>query len=242
MKPTKHTLILLISLTTVTSFGQDQLASEKNYAARRDSILKETEDGSVYITHDTSSYLYDWLVVDEIDRETFDNVFSETYMKEFFAGSDAGMKHFPNNPLIGAWSPLHVWHNEFYVYAPSDWMEHLVTLVTDSAIYLLRSDDWVLHSIQEVHTASNGVVVYKLIGMGGERMQMTYRQVDPKRGVSLWHYVAADGLEAYAIKVKADNVRNFKMIVNDCIDHKCYQSFAFDDPDYLEIEQKYGRD
>lgn len=243
------TLTLLFLLITLSSFGQiktnyNNIRGENDvkpiqYLAKRDSIIKETIYGSIYITKDTTAEMYSWLANETIDTTLFNEMFTTEDLSEFVRTNKIKMKHFSINSLKGNWSSLYILNGEFYVYSPSDWMFNKQILVADSAFYHLGSDDWSIESIQGVDTKSNGDLTFYLTGYNGESTELSIIFIDNDKNSALWHRKSSAGVDFFEIRVRSTEVRKFDMIVNDCLGEKCFQEFIFETPEYNEIIKAY---
>jgi hypothetical protein len=244
----KKTLALLLIAISLGSCNQSQTdvvkttaAKEepKQYRAKRDSIIKETEYGSIYVTKDTSVVMYSWLANENIDTTVFNELYSANNISELLATNKIKMKHYRNIPILGNWNLLYVLKNHFYVYSPSDWMYNKRILVSDSALYHMSSGDWSFELIQNVETMSNGDLNINLVGYDNERIELSIRFIDDSKNIALWHRKSKED-EYSELRVRSSLVRKFEMIVNDCLEMKCYQEFVFETPGYSEIIQTYG--
>ncbi|MBP6127763.1 hypothetical protein [Flavobacterium sp.] len=242
------TITILFLVITLSTFGQkknnNNIRSEndlkpKQYLATRDSIIKETIYGSIYITKDTTAEMYSWLANETIDTIVFNEMFTTENVSEFLKTNKIKMKHFTNNSLKGNWSSLYLLNGKFYVYSPSDWMFNKQILVTDSAFYHLGSDDWRIESIQGYESKSNGDLTFNLTGYNGELTVLSIRFIDNDKNIALWHRKSSAGVDFFEIRVRSAEVRKFDMIVNDCLGVKCFQEFIFETPEYNEIIKLY---
>lgn len=245
----KNILAILLIAISLGSCGQNQAdkittkkieETPKQYSATRDSILKETEYGSVYITKDTTAVMYSWLSTESIDTTVFNEMYSEENISEFLTINKIKMKHFKNATVLGNWSSLYVLNNQFYVYSPSDWLFNKRIMIADSALYHFGSDDWRIESIQNIETDSNGDIHIDLVGHSNEKIELTIKFIDPNKTIAFWNRKSSDGYEYSELRVRSTEVRKFDMIVNDCLGIKCFQEFIFETPEYGEIKKTYG--
>jgi len=246
MKNTLTILLISISLGSCSQNQHDDKISiekeevPKQYLATRDSIIKETEYGCVYISKDTTAEMYSWLANESIDTSVFNEMYSTENISEFLATNNIKMKHYRNLLIRGSWSSLYILNDNFYVYSPSDWMFNKRMLVSDSAVYHFGSDDWRIESIQNVETKSNGDLNINLAGYKGEKIELSIRFIDKDKNIALWHHNSSNGYAYYELRVRSTEVRKFDIIVNDCLGMKCFQEFIFETPEYGELMQTYG--
>lgn len=241
----KNILFLILVCTSVVACGQKSIKNAhtpelktNQYLAKRDSILKETEFGSVYITKDTTAKMYSRLSPKGFDTITFNNLFDSEFLNDFLNSNKTQIKHFENIPILGDWCSLYVLNNRFYVYSPSDWMFNKRMLVTDSVFYHMASDDWGFKSIQQFKKEMNGDLVFELVGYNSEQLTLTIKFID--ENITFWQYKSMYGDEVNELRVKSSHVKDFDMIVNDCLGSKCYQEFIFEMPEYSETLKRYG--
>jgi hypothetical protein len=244
----KKTLPLLLIAISLGSYGQNQnkISIEKeeipkNYLAKRDSIIKETEYGCVYVTKDTTAEMYAWLAIENMDTSVFNEMYSSEKISEFLLSNKIKMKKFKNIIVKGNWSSLYFLNDIFYVYSPSDWLFNKRIMVSDSSFFHFGSDDWRFESIQNVEINSNGDVNINLVGYSGEKIELSIRFIDIDKTIALWHRKNAVGDEYYELRVRSSEVRKFDMIVNDCLGAKCFQEFHFETPEYDRILKTHGK-
>ncbi len=246
MKNVLIALLIALSLCSCSQNQKDNIISidsellPKQYLATRDSIIRDTEFGSIYVTKDTTAEMYSWLATENIDTTMFNELYSAESISKFLATNKLKMKHFKDNALEGNWSTLYVLNDKFYVYSPSDWMFNKRILVSDSAIYHFGSDDWRIESIQNVKTKLNGDLNFNLVGYNGEKIELTVSFIDDDKNSALWYHKSSNGYEYYELRTRSSEVRKFYMIVNDCLGVKCHQEFIFETPKYSELIKTYA--
>ena len=79
-----HLLVIIVLISCSTSQNNTPLSDSKEkmpqkYLARRDSILKESAMGCIYITKDTTAEMYSWLSDESIDTVIFNEFCSKGY-------------------------------------------------------------------------------------------------------------------------------------------------------------------
>jgi hypothetical protein len=233
----KYTILILTLINLIFSCGQNRshLESEeveipKEYAASVDSVISEHEHGLVYITKDTSAVMYNWLAPKSIDTVTIENIGHDFIDENLYK-----LKHFTEVSLSQNWSPIHIYKNQYYVYSPSDWMASSNVLITDSVIYTLSSLH-VSYLIANYTQENDRTFEFELLSsFAPERVFLKVTSVDVGKGITLWEY-ADDDRSIYhsELRVKSENVRNFNMIINDCLGTKCINEFHFEEKE-LEV-------
>jgi len=245
----KNTLAILLIAISLGSCGQNNHDNNvsiekeeipKQYLAPRDSIIKETEYGCIYITKDTTAEMYSWLANEKIDTSVFNIMYSPENISAFLLSNNIEMNHYRNLLIKGNWSSLYILKDKFYVYSPSDWMLNKRILVSDSVLYHFASNDWRMESIQTIETKSNGDLIINLTGYENEQIVLSIRFIDENKTIAIWNRKSSDGYEYYELRVRSSEVRKFDMIVNDCLGTKCFQEFVFETPEYSEIIRTYG--
>lgn len=246
----KKTLTILLILFSMVSCGQNNSEQKKteqiepetrHYLAKRDSVILDTQFGSVYITRDTTIKLYDWLAPNKIDTIEFRKLYDTEFMTNFKERSNSQIKHFNNIPINGDWCSLYLFKDKFYVYSPSDWMFNNRMLISDSAIYNMSSSNWEIQLIQNFSKTPTGELKFNLVDYNGFKNELTIKFVDEDKSVSLWIYKLEGEQPLFELRVKSSNVRDYEMIINDCLGVKCYQEFLFETPEYDAIINAYGK-
>lgn len=237
-------ILLVITISTLSSAQNDSSKELSNnntdanikYEARRDSILLQTDYGSIYYTRDTSSRFYDWLNPTKIDssifKEPLANLMIETIKK-----NNATIKHFIN-PLVNTnWCSLFQFNNDYCLYGPSDLMENRPILITDS-IYYVMSSDMELEIITDYQIKNNVTHEFSLLDYDGNSSFLLITIIDTNNGIAIWEYRD----ENYrtidkSFKVKAQHVKQFPMIIYDCGNQKCNFGVTdyFDKPNFEGI-------
>jgi len=147
----KYTTIIIFLTSIISACGQENVKVENTvhkethqikYEARRDSILVQTNYGSVYFTRDTTAKSYSYLNPNKIDSSIFQTIIPEM-IKSIVIEHKLKIKHFEHNLINSTWSSLYWFNNEFCLYSPSDWMNTTQVLITDSTFYFLKSDPMV---------------------------------------------------------------------------------------------------
>ncbi len=234
----KTFLIYLFCSFSVCVFSQLKI-DESKFAARRDSVLKNTDFGSVYITKDTSLKYYKWLNPSQFNEEILVEIYNENFEKGFANQKETEYRQIHKNPLLGNWSSLYIFENKLYVYSPSDWIANQTLIVCDSAFYSIQSD-YSIQYIQNCKRISETEFECVLIDANEFVCNLNVNFIDTEKNISLWTYKNNDGIRL-ELKVKSLHVKDYPMIVNDCLDRKCIQEFNFDELDFQKVNDAYLR-
>ena len=245
----KYPLILFFLSLALTACGQKEVKRNKNekretpikYEARRDSILVQTDYGSIYFTRDTTARSYGYLNPKEIDSSVFKSTMPDIiqYLQE---KQNLPIKHFEHELINSSWSSLYWFNNDFCLYSPSDWMSNTPVLLTDSILYYLASDPGleILKSFKKVNSHK---FEFTSLDFTGNFKTTTIEIIDPKKGIAIWEYrYASNDSVVRELKVRSENVKLFPMLIFDCGENKCVfdQVDFFDEPDFSELRKKSG--
>ena len=210
--------------------AQIEASNDKiEYQARRDSILVQTEFGSIYYTHDTTAVSYDYLNPSQIDSTVFTKFYKEMQLelqRKFYIKT----KHFKHPFINSHWTNLYQFNNSFCLYGPSDWMGHTELFFTDSLLYNLRSDGD-LEFIMSVSTISSNACEFELLNYWNESYFLAIRIVDENRGIATFEWFdTSHKSQGKTCMVQSEKVRKFPIIIYDCGNQKC----AFGDVNFFE--------
>ena len=237
-------LVFLIGGFVKESNAQNRpetMSESDSFFARRDSILKETDNGSVYITRDRTSELYDRFTRINVDLIEFNEVFDDEFIGELLSHGTSNFKHLKNELIRGDWCPLYYYEGQFYVYAPSDWMYNQQLMITDSVVYKVCCVDPDMILIENYRVSSEGIVKFALCDYSGSRTNSSIQFLDTNQTIALWSYHDDNGaVLSYELKVRADSVREYDMIVNDCGDQKCFREFIAELSDYEAVLERFS--
>lgn len=221
--------LMIFILTPFLNFAQELGLNQIDYQARRDSILLETQFGSIYFTNDTSAVSYDYLNPIQIDSSIFTEFYREMQL-ELEDSFSIQTKHFMH-PLINShWTNIFRFNDKFCLYGPSDWMAHTELLFTDSLLYNLRSDGD-LEFINSVLVINSTTCEFELITFLNEHYFLSIRFVDENKGIALFEWFdSAHNSLGKTFFVQSEKVRNFPIIIYDCGNQKC----AFGDVNFFQ--------
>ena len=202
--------------------------SDFQFGAKPDSIIEETEYGYIYITSDTSSEYYDWIIpsLDEEMIHTIQNLyFSEAFKKINFSNSLFDLGSFPRK-----WNAVYRYQNQYFLYAPSDWMSNLGFYLTDSIVYHVQSDwdpitDYIL---KDFYLSDVGNATCNTINLLGQENKITINLIEKSLGIYEWSIYNRDEVVMLKFLMQnSDFSKKLRMIVSDCGDRKCIMEFHF---------------
>jgi hypothetical protein len=201
---------------------------ESDYHCKRDSIISETNYGSIYITKDHQCELYDWLCPDPkswMNEYDIEEIFPEIARA---VNSMLSLNNFPRY-----WNNLNEYRGNYYVYGWSDWMGNGPDYLTDSFLVEFGTD-FPHFRIKKTELLRSSELLLNL-DLFGEEAQLRIRLLSYPKGAALWEYTIKN--ESWSeLKVSSDFVRNYDMINNDCVNQKCFQEFQFDPTDLSRLK------
>lgn len=231
--------IAILSLIWIDSFGQNgnQSIESFNFLAKPDSIISEKQHGYIYLTSDTTSRLYNWIIPNP-DNKYMISIYAD-YIKHI-------KKNFQQNMVINKiqgfprkWNSVYVYKNKYFLYGPSDWMMNTGYYISDSVIYITKSDPSDLYFILDFKQKSTELTEISIIDYFGERNKIQIRLVDSNYGFYIWTFFNQDSkLKTQYLMQDSKFSKRLPMIVCDCGDEKCFMVFEFDKPDFNRLTNK----
>jgi hypothetical protein len=247
----RHATIILFLTSVLSACGQENVKVDNNehretpqikYEARRDSILDQTNYGSVYFTRDTTAKSYSYLNPKEIDSSIFQSIMPPM-IESIEVEHKSKIKHFDHDLINTSWTSLYWFNNEFCLYSPSDWMSNTQILITDSTFYFLSSVDPMLEIIKNFRQLNSKKFEFSSIDYFGEIRTTTIDIINSEKGIAIWEYKNSNNDSIVKVlKVKSENVKLFPMIICDCGDRKCVfeRTDFFETPNYKKLKETYG--
>ena len=218
-------IIFIFLVSSSLSFSQK---TDFDFGAKPDSLLKEPEFGYIYITSDTSSNYYDW-IIPTIDTEMVQSIQNQYFSKEY-EKINLSKSHFNLGSFPRKWNSVYRYQNEYFLYAPSDWMSNLGLIITDSIIYHVQSDwdpvsDYML---QEFKSTDNEKTEIKANNLLGQEFDISIQIVDRSLGIYEWSLFNNEVKSTVIFLMQNSDYSNkLRMIVCDCGDRKCLLEFDF---------------
>lgn len=218
-------IIFIFLISSLLSFAQK---TDFDFGAKPDSLLKETEFGYIYITSDTSSNYYDW-IIPTIDTEMVHSIQNQYFSQEF-EKINLSNSHFNLGSFPRKWNSVYRYQNEYFLYAPSDWMYNSGFYFSDSIIYNGESDwdpatDYIM---KDFKLFNEGNATIKTINLLGQQIDISIHLVDKSLGIYQW--ILTNQQENETIKFlmqNSDFSKKLRMVVCDCGDQKCLLEFDF---------------
>jgi hypothetical protein len=162
------------------------------------------------------------------DQKTFRDQYESTKIKS--------AREFAKHPisLSRNWLPVFQHKEKYYVYAPCDWGVTGRISLADSAFIRWSMDGPAPVPIASVD--SDDTLRYR-VALTDENepapIQLTIHRIDPLTKLSVFEYVGA-GEVWYELRVPAENVRYFPIIVNYCRDEK-QSEYSFESIDFNQL-------
>lgn len=232
-------LITFLSLIWIDSFGQNEneMKESFNFLAKPDSIIAERQHGYIYLTTDTTSRLYNWIIPNP-DNNYVINVYAD-YIKKIKENFQQKMVINEINGFPRKWNSVYVYKDRFFLYGPSDWMMNTGYYISDSVIYITKSDPDDLYFILDFKQKSVELSEIPIINYLGERNKIQIRLIDSKYGLYIWTFFNQDGeVKTQYLMQDSKFSKKLPMIVCDCGDEKCFMEFEFDKPDFNKLINK----
>jgi hypothetical protein len=227
-----------LNLVAVDNFGQQKMKKTEffNFHAQPDSIISKHQHGYIYITRDTAAEMFDRLVSDVDVNGSELNIFREyaSHIKKKF---DQGVVVKNLGDFPRKWNSVYLLNDTYYVYSPSDWMSNAGYYVSDSVIFITKSDPDDLFVILNHKKINKKLDEFRIVNYAGEKHNVQIRLVDAAYGIYVWTFAKNGNLLRYLMQ-DSRFVKRLPMIVADCGDSKCALEFAFDKPDFEKILDK----
>lgn len=231
-----YILILILNLIGINSFAQKdskQIDSFK-FLAKPDSIIIKHKEGYIYVTSDTTAKMYDWLVPKPNNKYVI-NIYADyiKHIKENFKQDLVinNIKDFPRK-----WNSIYVHKNKYFLYSPSDWMMNTGYYISDSVIYITKSDPSDLYFILDFKPKSIDLSEFQIINYFGEHKVIRIQLVDFENGIYIWTFLNQQNeIESRFLMQDSKFTKRLPMIVCDCGENKCFMEFEFDKPDFDKI-------
>ena len=218
-------IIFIFLVLSSLSFSQK---TDFDFGVKPDSLLKETEFGYIYITSDTSSNYYDW-IIPTIDTEMVHSIQNQYFSQEF-EKINLSNSHFNLGSFPRKWNSVYRYQNEYFLYAPSDWMSNKGFYFSDSIIYNGESDwdpatDYIM---KDFKLSNEGNATIQTINLLDQQIDISICLIDKSLGIYQW--VFTNQQENDTIKFLMQNSefsKKIRMIVSDCGLQKCFMEFDF---------------
>jgi hypothetical protein len=184
--------------------------------------------GFIYYTSDTSSNYYDW-IIPIIDTEMIHLIQNQYFSKELEKLIDSN-SHFDLGSFPLKWNSVYRYQNEYFLYAPSDWMFNKGFYFSDSIIYNTISDwdpatDYIM---KDFKLSNEGNATIQTINLFGQQIDISVYLVDNSLGIYQWNLTNKQENETMKFLMQDSYFsKKTRMIVSDCGDRKCIMEFDF---------------
>jgi hypothetical protein len=218
-------IIFIFLVSSSLSFAQK---SDFPFRAKPDSILQESEYGFIYYTSDTSSNYYDW-IIPTIDSELIHSIQKEYFTKELEKLTLSNF-HFNLGSFPRKWNSVYRYQNEYFLYAPSDWMYNKGFYFSDSIIYNTTSD-WgpaTDYKMKDFKLSHEGNATIQTINLLDQQIDISVYLIDKSLGIYQWIFKNQQENETTKFLMQnSDFSKKTRMIVSDCGGRKCIMEFDF---------------
>jgi hypothetical protein len=224
-KAMKITLLtFLLSLTFARGLSQDK--TEFKFLAKPDSIIERRLDGYIYITSDTNSRVYNYIVPNPEDKWV-KNVYSG-YIDDIQKKYKQNITQFPVGNFPRRWNSVYTFKGNYFLYGPSDWMANSGFYISDSVIYITSSDPYDIYLVTGYRPESAENVSFTVLNYLGETKHINIKVIDRNLGIYEWTIRDKTKHNRKFLMQNSDFSKKLKMIVCDCGNIKCIMEFRFD--------------
>ena len=213
----------LLVMLLLSMVGLSQTQGKFNFLAKADSILEKTPYGYIYISSDTNSRPYQWIIPKLSDN------FTEFAVKEaiaFLQSEGKQLQRFDIGEFPRKWNEVYEFRGNYYLYSPSDWMSNSGFIISDSILYVTSSDadQYILKNFKANGTVQANITVENF---RGEFQDIQIRIIDPSFGIYEWLFNDGTGILRKTLMQNSNYSKKLKMIVCDCGGSKCIVNFNF---------------
>lgn len=223
------------TLVAVNVYSQQEIKADESFEfrAKPESVIARRQHGYIYITRDTSAEMFDWLVPKVSAHSSEMDIFRDYArdIKKRF-GQGVIVKNLGGFPR--KWNSVYLLNNKYFVYSPSDWMSNKGYYVSDSAIFVVKSDPDDLLVILDYKNSAKNHHTFRLVNYAGDKLELQIRLVDAAFGIYLWTFMNRGDTSMHLMQ-DSSFVKRLPMIVADCGGEKCVLEFEFDEPDFEKI-------
>lgn len=201
------------------------------WTGKRDSILFETEYGSIYLSKKLPLELEPYFKSDDSKNEMYSSFYKQ-YIQETIDSFKLNYikQKTPLSEII--MNDLHAFNNNPCLYSPSDWFATPNYKITDSIIYKMKSSDTEFYIIQSIKI-NKETITYDLTSIQYDyesgspapylvNSQLTVKALNKQKGTYVWKWVTDNGtVVQQSIKVSSKKVSLYPIIIEDCGNQKC---------------------
>lgn len=219
-------LLFILSFYTFATHGQKKLDLESfHLLARPDSVVISTPDGIIYVTTDSNSKLYSW-IVPKVETK-FASAYS-TLLESFKKQNPQPVKKHKIKNFPKSWNSVYSYKGKYYLYSPPDWSSNSGFYISESVIYITSSDPSDLYVITDCTVTSKFEASFNVVNYFGDAKHISIKAIKPEIGIYSWQiFDDNNNEEAQFIMQNSDLVKKLPMIVCDCGEKKCDLEFDF---------------
>lgn len=204
-------------------------------------IVKEIQKGgiyhAIYIEPNKSSKYYDRINNFKLDLNAYQEL-----LKYLTGKQPAKLPKHKTTIIPKKWLELHAYKNKYYVYSPSDLGYNSRLRITDTTLiwHDMELNANVINSVQTIdqNTVEFDVTKLAFSQISGKlinvKSKLRIHVIDPKNHIAVFEFITKGAPAWYELRVGADKIRNFPMIVNYCKGEKQIE-FMFDDVDFKKL-------
>ncbi len=216
--------ILILILSCKSAFAQSD--KQFKFRAKPDTIIEKNNYGYIYITSDTSSKLYRWIIPNP--NEDFGRFYTE-YINHIKQSYKQKISHFPTGNFPKKWNAVYFYNKNYFLYAPSDWMNNWGYYLSDSVLYITNSDPNDIYVITNFSSQGIENANIKVKNYFGENKSVEIQLISKHYGIYRWSIKDdKSGVEEKFIMQNSDFSKRLPMIVCDCGERKCIMEFDFE--------------
>ena len=200
-------------------------------------ILKDTttkKSHSIFIVNNKESEFYEQITdfhFGSYDQESYN--YSIDYLKE------QKLKLAKSNPVIPwkNWVILKQYKGRFYVYHPSDFINHFQQSVNDTTFIDWTGEGPVANKIIAQKKIDKKTYEFKLTGIFEQDRKLIVHIIDAKKGIAVFEETTGTGDKTYSLMIAADKIKTVPIIVNYTPRQK-EKELEFEVPDYKNFLRK----
>ncbi len=127
------------------------------------------------------------------------------------------------------WVPLYRYHNDYYLYAPCDFVYHNPIQIKEKKL-LVGGAETVLYKIDKTkESLEKHQVKVEYQDYDGKRQYLEYTIIDIQKTIAIFKFQSE-----YRFMVRAEKVKDYPIIINECIQGKVSE-FVFAPSDYKAL-------
>jgi hypothetical protein len=129
------------------------------------------------------------------------------------------------------WVALYQYKGKFYVYRPSDFLNHFMQSVNDSIFIDWTGEGPIANKIITHRKINRTTYEFKLTGIYDANRTILIHIIDFKKGIAIFEQTVNDSATSYYLMIAADKIRSVPVIVNHSSDKQA--ELEFDEIDFV---------